>query len=45
MGAAAPIPGEIRLRVDRAVRLSCDEVEPSDMAVYDQGRLAEPGRA
>src|SRR5207248_7428472 len=35
----------VRLRVDRAIRLGPDEVEPSDMAVCDHGRLSEPGRA
>src|SRR5262249_2550592 len=45
VGTAAVVVGEVRLGVDRAVGLSCDEVEASDAAVGDKRRLPETGRA
>ena len=40
---AAPVEREVRLGVDRTVRLSGDVVEAADPAARQEPRVAEPG--
>src|SRR5439155_15623819 len=42
---AGAVPGQARLRVDRAIRLRRDEVEPADVRIGDEDAAAEPRRA